>query len=147
MPECRTRLSPQTRPSSNSRLGYVGRVPLQLQRHINVFPSVSAQSPQVVTDAAASIDFAAIFGHHWFARPWPPEICLIPGFPRSSSLFELYPIVAAAQVWGHTWTDQIELFTTDNQVTADIINKGRSKSLPVMSFLRSLLQLSLHHQI
>lgn len=41
------------------------------------------------------------------------------------------------------WTKQTVLFTTDNQATANIINKGRSKSLPIMSFLHRLVQLSL----
>ncbi|XP_040181179.1 uncharacterized protein LOC120914567, partial [Rana temporaria] len=108
-------------------------------------PALLDESPQVVTDAAASTGFAAIFGRHWFAEPWPPEILLIPGFTQSSSLFELYPVVAAAQLWGHTWTNQTVLFTTDNQATADIINKGRSRSLHIMSFLRRLVQLSLCH--
>ncbi|XP_073462173.1 uncharacterized protein [Aquarana catesbeiana] len=109
-------------------------------------PIVSVHSPQVVTDAAASTGFAAIFGHHWFSGPWPQQILLIPGFSQTSALFELYPIVAAAQLWGHHWTGQTVVFSTDNQATADIINKGRSKSLAVMSFLRRLVQLSLQHQ-
>lgn len=59
--------------------------------------NVSDESPLEVTDAAAFTGFAAIFGLHWFAESWPPEILLIPGFTQSSSLFELYPIFAAAQ--------------------------------------------------
>ncbi|XP_077319473.1 uncharacterized protein LOC143941699 [Lithobates pipiens] len=109
-------------------------------------PSVSSSSPQIVTDAAASTGFAAIFDRHWFAGPWPPEILAIPGFNLSSSLFELYPIVAAAQAWGSSWTGQTVTVVTDNQATANIINKGRSKSLAIMAFLRRLVQLSLQHQ-
>lgn len=73
-------------------------------------------------------------------------LLLIPGFIQSPSRFELHPIVAAAQLWGHIWTGQTAAFTIDNQARADIINKGRSKSLPIMSFLRRLVQLSLQHQ-
>lgn len=109
-------------------------------------PSASPTSPQIITDAAASTGFAAIFGHHWFAAPWPPEILSIPGFSQSSSMFEIYPIVAAAHVWGNNWVGQTVTFSTDNLATASIINKGRSKSLAIMSFLRRLVQLSLQHQ-
>lgn len=76
----------------------------------------SVLSPQIVTDAAASTGFVAIFVHHWFAGPWPPEVLLIPGFGQSSSLFKLYSIVAAAQVWGHIWTGQT--VATNNQAIA-----------------------------
>lgn len=109
-------------------------------------PSASSSSPQVVIDVAASTSFVAIFGHFWFAGPWPPQILTIPGFSQSSSLFELYHIVAAAQVWGSTWAGQTVTFATDNQATASIINKGRPKSLAIMSFLCRLVQLSLQHQ-
>lgn len=109
-------------------------------------PSASPTSPQIITDAAASTGFAAIFGHHWFAAPWPPEILSIPGFSQSSSMFEIYPIVAAAHVWGNNWVGQTVTFSTDNLATASIINKGSSKSLAIMSFLRRLVQLSLQHQ-
>lgn len=59
-------------------------------------------------------------------------------------MFEIYPIVAAAQVWGHLWVGQTVFFSTDNQVTSEIINNGRSKSLLIMGFVRRLVWLSLH---
>ncbi|XP_077319609.1 uncharacterized protein LOC143942234 [Lithobates pipiens] len=95
-------------------------------------PSVSALSPRVVTDAAASTGFAAIFGNLWLAAPWPPQILAIPGFTETSSLFELYPIVAAAHTWGRSWSGQTVVFSTDNLATAEIVNKG-DLSFPFVS--------------
>lgn len=116
----------------------MGEVPYQVERYIYVY---TINIAPITTDAADTTDFAAIFGHHWFTGPWPPEILLIPGFTRTSSLFELFPIMAATQLWGHIWIVQTVAFAT-----ADIINKGRSKSLIIMSFLRRLVQLSLQQQ-
>lgn len=98
-------------------------------------------------DAAVSTGFAAVFVPHWFAGPWPQEILLIPGFSQLSSLFELYPIIAAAQVWGHTWIGQTVVFSMNNLATAETINKGRSKSLVIMSFLCRLMQTSLQYKL
>lgn len=38
-----------------------------------VIPAVSEFSFQVVTDAAATRGYAAIFSTHWLAGPWPDE--------------------------------------------------------------------------
>ena len=45
-------------------------------------------------------------------------------------MFEQFLIMAAAQLWGHIWTGRTVAFTTDNQATADIISKGKSKLCP-----------------
>lgn len=60
-------------------------------------PTESMSSPQVVTDASATV--GCHFDTHWLAGPWPEEILAIPGFTESSALFKIYPLVPAAQVW------------------------------------------------
>lgn len=89
-------------------------------------PAESGFSPQVSTDAAATKGYAAIFDTHWLAGPWPNGVLAIPGFTETSVLFEIYPIVLAAQVWGHLWAGKTMFFSMDNQATSDIVNKGRS---------------------
>ncbi|XP_056425816.1 uncharacterized protein LOC130367424 [Hyla sarda] len=108
-------------------------------------PSIGNESPMVFSDAASSTGFAAIWGNHWFAGPWPPEITQIEGFIRSSAAFELYPIVAAAQLWGPAWNRTTVLFVSDNAATVDILLKGRSRCPIIMSLARRLVWLSLHH--
>ena len=120
---------------------------LQCWNGIAMFvPGESCSSPQVGTDAAATVGYAAIFGTHWLAGPWPEEVLAIPGFTESSALFEIYPIVAAAWVWGGSWAGQTVVFSTDNQAAVEIITKGRSRSLVIMSLVRRLIWLSLHHK-
>lgn len=74
-----------------------------------------------------------------------PEVFNIAGFSQTSALFEIYPIVTAAVTWAPTWSVHTVLFFTDNSATAEIINKGRSGSLIIMSFMRRLTWLGLMH--
>ena len=59
----------------------------------------------------------------------------------SMAFRELYPIVAAAVVWGKCWTAKRIMFLCDNLSTVRIIQKGRSKSLGIMKII--CVQLSL----
>lgn len=59
-----------------------------------------------------------------------------------SALFELYPIVIAAFLWGHKWSSKNIEFHCDNLVTVLCINKGRSNSPEIMPLLRHLTWLS-----
>ena len=79
------------------------------------FPDESA--PQLITDAAASSGFGAIFGSHWFYRRWPSQ------FDHTITFLELYPIVLAIEVWGPLMANQAILFMSDNSAVADIVNK------------------------
>lgn len=108
-------------------------------------PSWAPSYPTVFSDAAASRGYAAIFGSHWMAGQWPVEIWSVAENLNSSSLLELYPIVAAAQVWGHRWANTPVMFITDNQALVDIITKGRAKPPRIMSLMRRLVWLSLTH--
>ena len=51
---------------------------------------------------------------------------------------ELYPIVAAALIWGKYWTSKRILFLSDNIATTFIVQRGRSKSIPIMKLMQTL---------
>ncbi|XP_044210305.1 uncharacterized protein LOC122984073 [Thunnus albacares] len=98
---------------------------------------------QLYTDAAPSIGFDGYYGGRWFASEWPPEMSSL---SPSSALYELYPIIIAALLWGHEWSSKVILIHSDNLPTIDIINKGRSQSLDIMKFIRRLTLISAQHQ-
>ena len=96
------------------------------------------------TDAAPSVGFGGFYNGTWFAAAWPPE--LSNKNPSSSTaLFEIYPVVAAAVLWGHTWSRKSILIHSDNLAVVDIINKGRSNAIPIMPFMRRLTWHSVTH--
>ncbi|XP_044143987.1 uncharacterized protein LOC122933207 [Bufo gargarizans] len=105
-------------------------------------PQLSDSSPSIWSDAASTTGFAAIFGDDWLWGGWPPEVQGLEGFSTTSALFEIYPIVAAAVAWGHLWANLAVRCYSDNQATCQIINKGRSKSLTIMRFMRRLTWLA-----
>ena len=51
---------------------------------------------------------------------------------------ELYPIVAAAILWGKYWTTKRIMFMCDNMSTVYILRKGCSKCIPIMKLMRTL---------
>ncbi|KAI4799727.1 hypothetical protein KUCAC02_016695 [Chaenocephalus aceratus] len=62
------------------------------------------------------------------------------------ALHKLYPIIIAAILWGHEWSRKAILIHTDNSAVVEILNKGRSRSLAIMQFLRRLTLISAQHQ-
>lgn len=94
---------------------------------------------QLFTDAAPSVGFGGFYQGRWFASPWPPQML---DSPQSSALFELYPLVVAAFLWGKNWTSSSILVYCDNEATVHCINKGRSNSLALMPLLRRLIWIS-----
>ena len=87
--------------------------------------------------------YGGYYNGRWFAEKWPEEMLSPLTDPdHSSAMFELYPIVVAASLWGSEWTSRSILVYSDNQATVAIINKGRSSSLPIMSLLRRLTWLT-----
>ena len=99
----------------------------------------SPEDLQLFTDAAPSIGYGGYYGGRWFAAEWP-EALLAQSVDdvHSSALYELYPIVVAASLWGSEWASRSILVHSDNLTTVHIINKGRSSSLPIMALLRRL---------
>ena len=103
---------------------------------------------QLFTDAAPSTGFGGYYGGRWFASAWPPEFESLDSGSRSpsSALHELYPIIIAAILWGHEWSGKSILIHSDNTAVVEILNKGRSRSLAIMQFLRRLTLFLAQHQ-
>ncbi|XP_016519228.1 uncharacterized protein LOC103155683, partial [Poecilia formosa] len=103
---------------------------------------------QFFTDVAPSIGFGGYYKGKWFADKWPLEFQSLQnasGSP-SSALFELYPIVIAAILWGHEWSKKSILIHSDSTAVVEIINKGRSRSPEIMQFMPRLTLVSAQHQ-
>lgn len=96
-----------------------------------------APDMELYTDASL-IGFGAIYGKQWFYSKWPQELPTISDGDLSMAFRELYPIVAAAVIWGKYWTTKRVLFLCDNLSTVHIICKGRSKCLAIMKIMRTL---------
>ncbi len=94
---------------------------------------------QLFTDAAPSVGFGGFYHGRWFASPWSPQL---QDTTQSSALFELYPVVVAAFLWGKEWTANSILVHCDNEATVQCINKGRSHSHALMPLLRRLTWIS-----
>jgi hypothetical protein len=90
------------------------------------------------TDAASTIGFGGYLNGRWFAGWWPDNLVLDKNEGLSMAFLELYPIVVAAILWGHEWSQKRVLFHCDNQATVAIIRKGRSKSPLIMKLMRRL---------
>lgn len=78
-------------------------------------------------------------------RSMPSEVFNISVFAKTSALFEMYPIVAAAVTWGPTRSGHTVIFFIDNSATDEMINKGKSRLLLIMFFMRRLTWLGLMH--
>ena len=57
----------------------------------------------------------------------------------SMALFELYPIVTAAVLWGDLWRRKRIVVHCDNSASVEIIKKRRSKIPFIMKFVRKLV--------
>ncbi len=108
----------------------------------NFFLQRSGLSPRrhsIVYRRSPIHQFGGYYQGRWFASPWPPQMR---DSPQSSALFELYPLVIAAFLWGKNWTSSSILVHCDNEATVHCINKGRSHSLALMPLLRRLIWIS-----
>ncbi|RXN38445.1 poly [Labeo rohita] len=112
---------------------------------LSFFYSNLVSSPidiQLYTDAAPSVGFGGFLRGRWFASTWPPELADLPQQLSSSALFELYPLVAAASLWGKEWSATSIVVHCDNEAIVHCINKGRSHSPALMPLLRRLIWIS-----
>jgi len=58
------------------------------------------------TDATQT-GFGGYLDGRWFQGKFPPDLlCYNDKASGSMALYELYPIVVAAVLWGHLWTDR-----------------------------------------
>ena len=64
---------------------------------------------QLFTDSSL-VGFGGIFQNQWFCSEWPPQLPSIKDGDLSMAFRELYPIVAAAIIWGESWTSKRILF-------------------------------------
>jgi len=62
----------------------------------------AAADIQLYTDSTQTA-FGGVYKNHWFQGSFPPTVL---EENVSMAFFELYPIVMACVLWGHTWTHQ-----------------------------------------
>lgn len=79
------------------------------------------------TDASSTMGFGGYYDGKWFQGKWPSEIQNLGDDPLSMALWELYPIVVAAMLWGHKWSGMRIKFWCDNLATVQIIKKTKIK--------------------
>ncbi len=75
----------------------------------------------------------------WFQGRWNATAAQFGDGELSIAYKELYPIVVASILWSSTWSRKKVLFHCDNSATVDILQKGRSRSLVLMSLIRRLV--------
>lgn len=103
----------------------------------------NAEDLQFFTDATPT-GFGGFYQGKWFSGRF--EDNMIPDNTKASmALFELYPIVMATVLWGHSGGRKKIIVNCDNAATVDIINKGRSKVPFIMKFVRKLIWLEAKH--
>ncbi len=95
-----------------------------------------ADDMQFFTDATPRA-YAWYYCGKWFQGEFPDFISS--EVVASMALYELYPIVMAAVLWGEKWTKKRIVVNCDNSATVDIINKGRSKIPFIQKFVRRLI--------
>ena len=94
----------------------------------------TSEAMKLFTDASSKLGFSAYFNGQWFCESWPNNM----GDNVSMAFRELYPIVAAAVLWGEQWKCKQIIFLCDNEATVNILNKGRSKCLLIMKLMRNM---------
>lgn len=87
---------------------------------------------------ASLVGFGTIFGTQWFCSAWAKQLPAISDGDLSMVFRELYPIVAAAVVWGKHWTTKRVLFMCDNQSSVRMVQIARSQCLAIMRLMRIL---------
>ncbi|XP_033730724.1 uncharacterized protein LOC117320169 [Pecten maximus] len=83
---------------------------------------VAAADIQLFTDSTQR-SFGGYYNNKWFQGNFPD----LGSEEVSMAFYELYPIVMACVLWGHSWSRKRILFNCDNAATVDIIRKGRNK--------------------
>ncbi|KAJ8259625.1 hypothetical protein GJAV_G00171580 [Gymnothorax javanicus] len=86
--------------------------------------SETSASIKLFTDAAPSVGFGGFVKGEWFSEAWPKEMLDLPPDCKSIALFELYPIVVAALLWGNKWSRKQIVVLCDNEATVNMINRG-----------------------
>ena len=103
---------------------------------------VSSVSIKLYTDAASTQGFAAVFGSRWFNGTYPDiwrGYCI--------AVLELYPIVAALELWGKSLANHSVLFMTDNSAIVEAINRQSAKNVHLMRLIRRLVLAGLRFNV
>lgn len=109
----------------------------------------SNRTLNLYTDAAQSIGYGGILGKEWFHGTWTEE-----GKKLDITTLELYPIVAAVNLWGEKLSNLNLNIHTDNQSLVYIINnqtvKGNDNCLAllrafVLACLKHSIMIKAHH--
>ncbi|KAL2081723.1 hypothetical protein ACEWY4_023576 [Coilia grayii] len=108
--------------------------------------ALSPEDLQLYTDAAPSVGFGGYFAGQWFASAWPRKMLHLPPSAASSAVYEVYPVVVAALLWGSSWSGKRVLIYCDNEAAVFAINKGRSRAPVICPFLRRLVWTAACHQ-
>ena len=104
-----------------------------LEDHLTAAPDF-----ELYTDASGAHGYGAYYQGQWFRGDWEPSQLLGLNSETSIAYQELFPIVVAACVWGHTWQQKRIMFHCDNEATVNCINKGGSSSPLIAKLLRLL---------
>lgn len=94
---------------------------------------ISSNSIKLYSDACSTQGFAA-FGSRWFNGTFP-EIYQ----SYNIAVLELYPTVAALELWAHGLSNHSVLFLTDNEAVVVVINKQSAKNCHLMRLIRRLV--------
>ena len=93
---------------------------------------------------ATPIAFSGYYNGKWFYGTFD-ELSALSACKESMTLFELYPIVMAAVLWGHLWCKKRIIINSDSALTTEIINKHKCKDPFIMRFVRKLVWLQAEH--
>ena len=103
---------------------------------------ISSESIKLYTDAASTQGFAAVFGSQWFNGVFPTI-----WQDYNIAVQELYPIVAALELWGRYMANHSVLFLTDNQAVVEVINKQSVKNSHLMRLIRRLVMAAMKFNV
>ena len=103
---------------------------------------LTSESIKLYSDAAGAKGYAIVYGTKWLANTFPPSWDAF-----HITIKELYPIVLALIIFGHTLKNRKVLFITDNEACVHIINTQTSRDNYIMKLVRKLVLCSLTHNI
>ena len=100
----------------------------------------TAPDVSISSDAAGSLNFAAINHLSWFAGAWPSSAREI-----NIAAKEFIPIVLAAYIWGGSWSRKRIAFKCDNMAIVCALQQGSCKDRHLAFLLREFTLLAILH--
>ena len=99
---------------------------------------------QLLTDASGGTGYGAFVQGKWFYGRWPEKVA---NGAYSIAWKEMFPIVAAMEIWGQDLEGKQVIFNTDNMSVKHIVNKQTSQCPKIMSLVRHLVLTCLRFNI